>query len=267
MVTDKVTHSSGDGVSVLGKVSALLEALASTERASVAELAEVLGEPRSSVHRMVRQMAELGWVESDGPRGQWGIGLQLFRLGSSAVQKMDVRKAALPHMHQIQESTGLTSLLVVRRDLEAVCIERVEGKSVQSLVLMLGGAIPLHAGAGPMSILAWSSNEVRRAWAAHVDEVGFDARATPLRVVPTRRQVESDLDETRSRGYAVSDRNVSAGIGAIGAPVFDFRGDVVAAVSASGVAETVLDSELAVAEQVREAARRTSFDLGGQTTI
>lgn len=249
-----------EGVSVLGKISALLEVLAAREQATAAELADLLGEPRSSVHRMLRQLNEIGWIEPSDARGQWSVGLHLFRLGSSAVRRMDVRKAALPHMRELNETTGETVFLVVQRGVEAVCIERIEGRWVQSIALVLGGSMPLHVGAGPEALLAWLDDAQHRTWLIHAAEHGLEQmnRGTP----PTVSQIEAELKEIRERGYAISDRNVTPGIAAVGAPVFDFRGRVVGALSVSGIAESILTPRLDVPELLLEAARRTSFDLG-----
>lgn len=249
-----------EGVSVLGKISALLESLSAREQATAAELAELLDEPRSSVHRMIRQLHDIGWIEPAGARGQWSIGLHLFRLGSSAVQRMDVRRAALPHMRELHELTGETVFLVIQRGMDAVCIERIEGRRVHSIALVLGGAMPLHAGAGPMSLLAWLDDEQHRQWLVHAAENGLEPMN--LSVPPTVSGVEEQLRETRKRGYAISDRNVTPGIAAVGAPVFDYRGELIAAVSVSGIAESILDPELKLGERVVEATRRISFDLG-----
>lgn len=254
------SSAAGDGVSVLAKISSLLEVLAAKEQSTVAEMAELLDEPRSSVYRMIRQLNEIGWVEPAGSRGQWTMGLHLFRLGSSAIQRMDVRRAALPHMHDINDACGETIILCVRRGFDAVCIERVEGHRVQSIALVLGGAMPLHAGAGPMSLLAWADDAVHRQWLVHASERGLEAMN--LTEPPTIAQVEAQLKACRDRGYAISDRNVTAGIGAIGAPVFDFRGQLVGAVSASGIAESVFDPSIDLAAQIVDAARAISFDLG-----
>ena len=249
-----------EGVSVLGKISALLEVLAARGQATAAELADLLDEPRSSVHRMLRQLHEIGWIEPTGTRGQWSVGLHLFRLGSAAVQRMDVRRAALPHMHELNEATGETVFLVLKRGFEAVCIERIEGQRVQSIALVLGGAMPLHAGAGPMALLAWLDDQEHRDWLIHAAENGLEQMNLPA--PPSIKDVETQLRETRERGYAISDRNVTPGIGAVGAPVFDYRGRLTAGISVSGIAESIFDPEMRLPERVVEAARRTSFDLG-----
>jgi DNA-binding IclR family transcriptional regulator len=251
---------SGEGVSVLAKISALLEILSSRDQATAAELAELLDEPRSSVHRTLRQLADIGWIEPAGQRGQWAIGLHLFRLGSGAVQRMDVRRAALPQMRTLNALSGETVLLCVRRGLEAVCIERIEGHRVQSIALVLGGSIPLHLGAGPSVLLAWADESVHKEWLVAAADHGVEKMNTAE--PPTIGAIEARLEEVRSRGYAISDRDVTQGIAAIGAPVFDFTGRVVAAVSVSGIAESVLDPELGLAEHVMHAASKISFELG-----
>ncbi|HLU73148.1 MAG TPA: IclR family transcriptional regulator [Nonomuraea sp.] len=250
------TPSAGDGepVGLLDKASAILEILAQREWASAAELAETLGEPRSTIHRLLRNLAALGWVES-GARGQWGIGLHLFRLGSGAVRRMDVRRAALPHMQQLHDESGETVFLCIRRGLDAVCVERLDGRRVQSLALQLGGSMPLHLGAGPMAILAFSPEEVYREWLLDLAENGSKDGATAA-------EIDEEVKATRRRGYAVSDQNVTPGIAALGAPVFNFRNELEGALSVSGLRDVILDPANRLAERTVEAAERASRDLG-----
>lgn len=249
-----------DKTGVLTKVSALLETLAARGQASVAELAEILDEPRSSVHRTIRQLADLGWVQAGAVRGQWMLGLHLFRLGSSAVHRMDVRRAALPHMQAANEQCGETIFLCIRDEFDAVCIETIPGLRVQTIVLQLGGSVPLHLGAGPLCLLAWADDEVHRRWLVHSAEHGLEVMVPGKEISLVK--LEAELQETRSRGYAISDQNVTEGISAIGAPIFDYRGKLVASVSATGLSHRVLDPDRRVAELVQETAQRISFELG-----
>ncbi|GAA4527669.1 MULTISPECIES: IclR family transcriptional regulator [Nonomuraea] len=246
--------SDGEPVGLLDKASAILEILAQREWVSAAELAETLGEPRSTIHRLLRNLASLGWVES-GTRGQWGIGLHLFRLGSGAVRRMDVRRAALPHMQHLHDESGETVFLCIRRGLDAVCVERLDGRRVQSLALQLGGSMPLHLGAGPMAILAFSPEDVYREWLLDFAENGSKDG-------PTAAEINEEVKVTRQRGYAVSDQNVTPGIAAVGAPVFNFRNELEGALSVSGLRDVILDPANRLAELTVEAAERASRDLG-----
>src|SRR4051794_1216748 len=127
--------SATDAIQVVTKAALLLDCLERAEDPadlSVAELAELMGEPRTSVYRLISTLDELGWIEPGSRRGTYRLGLKLFRLGGAVMRRFDVRQAALPTMEGIHEKTGETVYLCVRRGLEAVCIERIAGKRVEA---------------------------------------------------------------------------------------------------------------------------------------
>jgi IclR family pca regulon transcriptional regulator len=64
------------------------------------------------------------------------------------------------------------------------------------------------------------------------------SRVVP-RVRPTRKEIDSALDEVRERGWAMSDERLSFGIRSVAAPVRDASGRVIAAVNVTvNAAET-----------------------------
>ncbi|WP_443027374.1 IclR family transcriptional regulator domain-containing protein [Sphingomonas sp. LR61] len=80
--------------------------------------------------------------------------------------------------------------------------------------------------------------------------------------VPPRSELQAELEATRTRGYARSDQDVTIGIAAFGSPVFNHRGELVAAVSISGLRERLVDRESELAELVMSTAAAISADLG-----
>jgi DNA-binding IclR family transcriptional regulator len=161
-----------------------------------------------------------------------------MRLGAAVVERLDERQAALPVMERVHERVGETVFLLVRRSWDAVCIERLEGLRVRSLALRLGGSLPLHVGAGPRALLAWEPPAV---WEEYVS-TGRLAALTE-RTPTTRSTLFRELERTRRRGYAVSDEDVTPGIASLGAPIFDYTGDVRAALSIGGLKSLVLGDE------------------------
>ena len=149
----------GAPVAVLAKAVAVLDHVAAEGEVTPARLAELTGEPRSSVYRLLASLQELGLVEPGRRRGTYILGLKLFRLGSTVMSRFDERQAALPVMERINEELGETTFLCVRRGYEAVCIERIDGSRVNLLALALGGSLPLHAGAVTRAILAFEPRE------------------------------------------------------------------------------------------------------------
>lgn len=246
---------------VIGKATSLLDRLAADGEASAAQLSDALGEPRTTVYRLIRALERAGFVEPAGPVGRYRLGLKLFRLGGTVVARFDERQAALPHMEELHAATGETVFLCIRRDLEAVCIERIEGSRAVSLALTLGGVLPLHAGAAPRVLLA---EQPRTVWQEyHQAARRLSTLAPPL---PARAgDLFAELNAVRRTGFAISDEDVTVGIAAIGAPVRDHRGAVTAALSISGVRPAILGRERArMIKLVVDAAASVSTSLGYQ---
>ena len=151
-------RSEGNGatsVAVLGKAMALIDRIAEVGAATPAQLAELTGEPRSTVYRLLANLQQLELVEPGPRRGTFVLGLKLFRLGRTVASRFDERQAALPVMERIHDELGETMFLCVRRGYDAVCIERIDGTRVNLLALSLGGSLPLHAGGASRALLAF----------------------------------------------------------------------------------------------------------------
>lgn len=245
---------------IVDKVARVLEFLADSGPATAAEIADAVQEPRSSTHRLLTHLESVNWVERSSVRGKWGLGMGLARLGNRAVAMQDFRAEALPYMREIHDKTEETVFLCIRRDLYAVCIERIEGRYVTNHELELGGFIELHAGAAPRVLLAYSPSDVERAWRKSLTTRPITPRTpkTPL----DADAIAQHLQQIRKQGHAVSDQDVSVGIAAVGAPIFGHDGNIVAALSVSGVRDVILESSLNVISVVVSAAESISQALG-----
>ena len=217
-------------VAVLAKAMALIDRIAEEGEITPARLAELTGEPRSSVYRLLATLQHVQLVEPGPRRGTYVLGLKLFRLGHSVVSRFDERQAALPVMERIHDELGESTFLCVRRGYHAVCIERLDGTRVSLLALSLGGSLPLHAGGVSRALLAFEPEEF---WEEYLEHHRLEALtpATPV----TRATVLQELRATRERGYSISDQDVTLGIAALGAPIFDHTGRVRAALSVGGM--------------------------------
>ncbi|AUI51968.1 IclR family transcriptional regulator [Arthrobacter crystallopoietes] len=246
--------------SVLTKAHALMRALASERVSTSSRLTELLGEPVSSVYRMLATLIEAGWVEQLGHRGSYRVGSKMLSLSGKMLNSLDLRRAALPVLRSIHDATGETAFLCIRRNTRAVCIERIDGKRVNSRRLALGSSLPLHVGAAPRALLAF---EDQQAWE---DYAGMLAQSADSRFdVRSRSKFFSELTAIRERGYALSDDELTPGIAAVGAPIFDHRGHVVASLSVSGLRDGILTSTPESAGAIAlasEGARELSIYLG-----
>lgn len=245
-------------VQTLAKAATALDRVGKAGELTATQLALDIGEPRSSVYRLLAGLSAAGLIEAGSTRGTFRLGMKLFELGSRVAQRFDERQLALPVMERIHHETDQTVFLCVRRHFEAVCIERLNGKQVQTLELLLGGTLPLHVGAGPQVLLAFEDEVFRENYLRDASLARFTAKTKTV-----ARGIRTELEAIARRGYSVSDEDVTIGIAAIGAPIFDHTGRIRASLSLSGVRPAILgDSEHDIARLVVEGAAEISQLLG-----
>jgi DNA-binding IclR family transcriptional regulator len=215
-------------------MSDVLSALAEHESLNATEIAEMAGEPRSSIYRLLRTIHEYGYVDR-ALRGQFILGARLLELGAGVAGRSNLREAALPHMWELRDETDGTVLLFVKRGDRAVCVERFDGRHVRWKITDVGDLLPLHAGAAPRLMLALSSDEEISRYLNHVT-----LKATTKNSPTSPRRLRDMLGEIRTAGVAISDQDLVIGVASIAAPIWNHAGEVVGAMSYAGLAATLL---------------------------
>jgi DNA-binding IclR family transcriptional regulator len=251
------------GLELISKAGAVLDILEQHKEATAADLAAALSEPLSSVYRLLQSLTTTGWVDRGSRRGAYRLGLSLMTIGGLVEDHLDIRDASLPSLRELVDATNLTSFLCVRRGPRAVCLERIEGYAVQSLAMLLGGSLPLYAGAAPRALLAFLPVAEQ---SAILKDTSQQLRDDPPR--PDDQDIIADIARIRAAGYSVSDGDVTPGIAALGAPVFNHRGEVQGALSLSGLRGQVLNPAAVdeTIELLRLAAGKASAALGWEVS-
>lgn len=253
-----VPHS-GSQLQVLDRAAELLALLEfSREPLGLAALAARSGLSKTTTRRVLVALEFHRFVERT-PAGAYRLGLRLFELGSLVQRQLDLRERSAPKLHELAERTRLTVFLCIRDSDRAICIERIDGAYAHSLALRLGGSLPLHVGAGPVTLLAHAPREEVETYIRAALPLTHFTRRTHT----TPEEILAVLSEVRERGYVVSDQDVTEGVAAIGAPVFDHAGMPVAAVSVSGLLHQVLGKHTEdMARLVCETGLAISRELG-----
>lgn len=211
------------------RVSAILGAFrASDLGVPVAELARRSGLPRSTTHRLVDQLLEVGLLERDGSRVR--LGLRMFELGQLVPQQRTVRSAATPFLHDLRDATHRTVNLAVLDGADMIYLDRVPWGVGPSLPFRPGGRHPAHATAMGKAIMAHVSDE-------QLDLIcrdGFEA-LTP-QTVTTRDELEAQFEEIRADGLSYDRGETRPDVHCVASPIFDGEGRVLGAISVSGMA-------------------------------
>ncbi|MEV0323789.1 IclR family transcriptional regulator [Streptomyces sp. NPDC050658] len=213
-------------LSLLEKAAKVLSAFqGSRPRLTLTEIVQRAGLPRSSAHRILDQLVQLGWLEREGR--DYRLGMRMLELGALASHHNRLRRAALPHLHTLHESTGHLVHLTVLDGTEVVYLERIGRADDSGVPSRVGGRQPAYCTASGKAILAFSD-------AGLVEEViGQGLRPRTQRTVTRPEFFRSELRTARERGVAFDYEEAYRGVFCVAAPLRG-AGRAIAAVSVCG---------------------------------
>lgn len=191
---------------------------------TLSELARHADLPLSTVHRMLRELVAWGALER-GEDGAYRIGLRIWELGSLAPRGLGLRERALPLMEDLSQITRENVQLAVRDGTEVVFVERIAGTEAVPVRTRVGGRFAMTATGVGLVLLAHAPIEVQE------DVLGGHIPHFTERTATDPEQLRRMLAHVRTRGFSISDRQVTMDALSVGAPIHDARGQVCAAVS------------------------------------
>ncbi|AQV03116.1 IclR family transcriptional regulator [Desulfococcus multivorans] len=192
----------------------------------VRELAARLGFSPATVQRILQTLKLHGFVEQDDQTRQYRLGSVYYRFIAVLESDQPLPRAARSFMQALLEATRETVHLNVIDGTDRVCIDHMESPQELKAIMPIGNRSPLHAGASAKCLLAFSS-------AAFIERyLGRPGLETLTdQTVTDAVGLKKELDRIRRQGYAASLGERIAGLGALSAPVLDYRGSLLAAIS------------------------------------
>lgn len=191
---------------------------------TLSELARCAGLPVSTAHRLAGELVAWGALERDAD-GRYTVGLRLWEIGSLAPRGLGLRERALPFLEDLSQVTRENVQLAVREGTEVVFVERIAGSRAVRVLTRVGDRFSLTATGVGLVLLAHAPAEVQE------EVLALPVRSYTGHTMTDPQVIRAALAETRARGYAVSDRQVTDDALSVAAPIRDARGEVVAAVS------------------------------------
>jgi len=210
---------------VASKVAALLDAfLPSSQELSLNELSQRTGMPVTTTYRLTTELVEWGGLER-GPNGRYRVATRLWEIGSLAYRHTSALEVALPFMQDLHESTHENVQLAVLNGLEALYIERIGNRRSGAVRTRRNGRLPLHATGVGKVLLAHAPDDVVQARLR-----GGLRRYTPNTIVEPAALLRT-LAAIRHTGVAYAREELTLGSVSVAAPLFDTRGNAIAAIS------------------------------------
>lgn len=244
-------------MSVLEKATRILDVVAEApDDATLTAIAQRLGQPRSSTHRLLTELVQLGLLFRVGA-ATYVPGPRLVRWGEAATGVSDIVRLSRSAMVRLRDAVGESVHLYVRQRDRRVCVSAVEGHYELRHFTEVGKPLPLSVGASGKLLLAFAdpttrAQELRRVAAAP---------ATPR--APSVDELTTQLGEILRTEWAMSFGEREEGLAAAAVPIRDRAGGVTATLAISGpTARLTADRFEAFRSQLAAAALDVSTALG-----
>lgn len=248
--------------STLAKGLAVLEWMVRQQReCRVVDVADALGLARSNAHRTLQTLVECGWVVQNEATSAYRASLRIFELGAMVDAAVDLKSLVRPHLDVLARASGETIHLTVLDGADIVYLDKFDSPLPVAAYSQIGGRAPAHCVASGKALLAALGLEAGPLQA----RLGTLRPHTPNSIVDPH-ELDHELARTRSRGWAENREEWRIGVCGLGAPVFNARGEPVAAVGMSVPSIRFARSRArTLADMVARCARDASATLGYHT--
>lgn len=211
--------------------------------------------PRSSAHRLVKELTALGVLTYEPETKTYRGGFPLAALGAQVTSNLDIRQACRPALKALQDRLGNVVTLSICGEDSGIYIDKIEPQDFGlRLHSEIGKAFPLHCTAMGKIHLAHGSEALR----SRVLSNGLDAYTEAT--ITKAKALLAELERVRVQGYAIDDEEISRGLTCIGAPIFGLNGEVIAAMSLTAPSHIYEDG-------IPEATLRTVLEHARQASL
>lgn len=206
-------------------------------RLSLAELAEETGLYKSTILRLALPLEARGLLART-PAGLYHVGPACLHLATLHQQSIEPAEIIMPALRRLNRETGESACFNIQNGANRVCVYRIESRHRLRDHVMVGDVISLEQGAAGHVLRAFS---------------GAPGRA---------------LAAIRKRGTAVSLGEVSPGVAALAAPVFEAGERLAGALVVSGPRTRLDKAALQRIEPVvLSVAQDVTRQLGGDAAL
>jgi IclR family transcriptional regulator, KDG regulon repressor len=235
----------------------VLKLFYSHEQLSLQEIVDLSGMPKTSIHRLIGSLEEMGFLTKN-KSGKYSLGLLFLQFGQLVADRLDSRQIALPIMRRLRDELGEAVNLIIREQNEGIYIEKVDTRQPVRVYTQIGRRAPLYAGACPRVILSFLPEEERL---EYLDQVELKTIASGT--IIDREILHTEIEQCRKKQYTISHSELEDYTSAVAAPIFNHKGEITAGLSVAGPEARFQKEQLPrLIEKVTEAAQEISQKLG-----
>jgi len=217
----------------------LLDLIVSEGPLRFAELEELSGVPKATLHRLLNELADERLVQMDERSLTWSSGYRILEMANCIWTRSDIRVLARDQLLALNALSGETVQIAVLADTHVVVIDHVESTRSVRHSISVGNREPVYCTGTGKVLLAWCDEQQQK---EIINRISF-ARFTP-NTITDKAALRRELNKVSQQGYAVDTEERFVGSRSIAAPVVDSTGRAIAGLSITAPAFRTSEEEL-----------------------
>lgn len=230
--------------------------------ASLSEISDQLGSYPSAVHRILDTLKYWGYVEQDPNTHKYQLGVKLIELGLAKLRRMNWLKETEPYLKELVEQCKETVHLGVLVEGEVLYLKKHESSHhAVRMTSQVGKKGLAHSTALGKVLLAYLKEDKRKEILKNKE-----LRSLTDHTITDKVKLEEELHKVRKRGFSVDRGENEEYVHCIGAPIRNYQGEVIAAISISGPAYRLEDKiekglDKTIINTTKEISRKLGYCL------
>jgi len=218
--------------------------------------------PKSSVHRVLKDLTDLEYLNFNPATKQYFGSLRLAALGAEVMANFQLRSHIHPFLLRLHQETEHTANLGILDGMRGVFVDKVESRDFGvKLFSEIGKTFPLYCTSMGKILMAFSPTET------FTELLKKPLKALTDKTITEPLPLRKELAQVKSQGYAVDNEEITRGIMCVAGPIFDFDLGLIGAISIAFPASLNHDRGIEPEiEAIKRYATLISQSLGGSQT-
>lgn len=213
----------------LDKIMLIIDFIAHNGPQTFSTIYQNLALPKSSTSTLLNSMLAHKLLRQD--HDKFDLGLRLYEIGSYAFAHFDIKEFALPVLKKLRDDTDLTCHLGILEGTNPVYLLKIESSYPVIINSWIGKRLSFNSSALGKIFLSFSPEQKARELLALQQPLPKFTQNT----ITDEKLLFEQIKEIKDRGYAIDDEEDAKGIFCLAAPILNRKGELLAAISMSGV--------------------------------
>ena len=225
---------------------------------SITDISKKLNLHKSTVFRLLNSLKNRGYIQQNSDTLKYSIGYEFIELSSLYLNNLELKTEAEPILRKLSQRTTKTVFLAILQDHQAMYIDKVEQFNSLRKYSIIGTKTPLHCTAlGKSLLIGMDEEEIREFYEKHDFEI---YTKNTIKDIAT---LLKEIKKSKQQGWTCDNEEIEEGVNCIASPIYDYRSNIIAAVSTSWNIKAALPiSKENIINYVKEAAEEISANMG-----